>query len=253
MSRMVEYISVIVPAYNEGPRILSTIRETVKILNQHGIVFEVIVVDDGSSDNTYKEALRSRKLGDVKCLRNESNMGKGHAIKKGFELSKGNLITFIDADMDLHPVQLPLFFDYMRRYKADMVVGSKRHPRSRVSYPWTRKMLSLAYRLVIKTLFRLSVKDTQVGLKLMRREILERALPIMEIERYAFDLELMVIANRYGYRIVEAPILLDFKFRFGKIKIDDIFKIFLDTIAIFYRIHTYKYFRRKWDKVRYKE
>jgi len=240
---MVEDISVIVPAYNEGPRIMNTIRETVKILNQHGIGFEVIVVDDGSSDNTYQEALRSKKLGDVKCLRYEKNTGKGHAIKRGFQSSRGRLITFIDADMDLHPVQIPLFIEYMKKYRADMVVGSKRHPRSRVTYPWSRKMLSLAYRLVIKMLFNLSVKDTQVGLKLMKREILERALPVMEVERYAFDLELMVIANRYGYRIVEAPILLDFKFRFGKIRSDDIFKIFLDTFSIFYRIHTYK-FRR---------
>jgi len=241
MSRMVEDISVIVPAYNEGPRILNTIRETVKILKQHGIGFEVIVVDDGSSDDTYKEALRSRKLGDIKCLRYEKNTGKGHAIKRGFQLSKGILITFIDADMDLHPVQIPPFIEYMKKYQADMVVGSKRHPRSRVSYPWTRKMLSLAYRLVIKMLFNLSVKDTQVGLKLMKREILERALPVMEVERYAFDLELMVIANRYGYRIVEAPIMLDFRKPFAKIGARDIYTIFMNTLSVFYRLRTKRY------------
>ena len=241
MSRIVEDISVIIPAYNEGPRILSTIRETVKILNQHGIGFEVIVVDDGSSDNTYKEVLRFRKLGNVKCLRYEKNTGKGHAIKKGFQLSKGRLITFIDADMDLHPVQIPLFLEYMRKYQADMVVGSKRHPRSRVTYPWTRKMLSLAYRLVIKMLFNLSVKDTQVGLKLIKREILERALPVMEVERYAFDLELMVIANSYGYRIVEAPIMLDFKKPFARIRVKDIYTIFLNTLSVFYRLRIKRY------------
>jgi glycosyltransferase involved in cell wall biosynthesis len=241
MSRIVEGISVIIPAYNEGPSILNTIRETVRILNQHGIAFEIIVVDDGSSDNTYQEALRSKSLGGIKYLRNESNMGKGHAIRKGFELSGGKLITFIDADMDLHPVQIPPFLEYMERYQAQMVVGSKRHPRSRVTYPWTRKMLSLAYRLVIKALFRLSVKDTQVGLKLIKREVLERALPLMEVERYAFDLELMVIANRYGYRIVEAPIMLDFKRPFAKIGVRDIYTIFMNTLSVFFRMRTRRY------------
>jgi dolichol-phosphate mannosyltransferase len=241
MPRTAEDISVIIPAYNEGPMILNTIRETIKILKQHGIDFEVIVVDDGSSDNTYKEALRARSLGSVKCLRYEKNEGKGRAIRNGFWLSRGRLITFIDADMDLHPAQIPLFIDYMHKYHADMVVGSKRHPHSRVSYPWTRKMLSLAYRLVIKALFNLSVKDTQVGLKLIKREILERTLPVMEVNRYAFDLELMVIANSLGYRIVEAPITLDFRKPFARIGAGDIYVIFMNTLSVFYRLRTKRY------------
>lgn len=238
---MEESVSVIIPAYNEGPMILNTIRETIKILKQHDIDFEVIVVDDGSGDNTYKEALRARSLGNVKCIRYERNEGKGHAIRKGFQISKGRLITFIDADMDLHPAQIPFFLDYMKKYHADMVVGSKRHPRSRVTYPWTRKMLSISYRLVIKALFNLSVKDTQVGLKLIKREILERALPVMEVNRYAFDLELMVIANRFGYRIAEAPITLDFRKQFARMGAMDIYVIFMNTLSVFYRLKTKRY------------
>jgi len=234
-------LSVIIPSYNEGPRIFNTIRETVKILKRQGIDFEVIVIDDGSSDNTYKEALHAIRLGNVKCLRYEKNEGKGYAIKKGFQLSQGRIITFIDADMDLHPVQIPVFLEYMHKYHADMIVGSKRHPRSRVTYPWTRKMLSMAYRVVIKMLFNLSVKDTQVGLKLIKSEILERAFPVMEVNRYAFDLELMVIANSFGYRIVEAPIKLDFRKPFARIGARDIYLIFINTLSVFYRLRTKSY------------
>ncbi len=234
-------VSVIIPAYNEGPRVLETIRETSGILERGGIDFEIIPVDDGSTDNTRRVLAESGRTGYVKPVVYERNMGKGHAIRKGFEVSSGNLITFIDADMDLHPVQIPPFLDIMKRKNADMVAGSKRHPRSRVTYPWTRKLLSLAYRLVVKAMFNLSVKDTQVGLKLMKRELLERALPFMEVDRYAFDLELMVISNRNGYRIVEAPITLDFRKPFARIGVRDIYTIFLNTLSVFYRLRTKKY------------
>jgi glycosyltransferase involved in cell wall biosynthesis len=177
----------------------------------------------------------------VKTVSYKKNKGKGHAIRRGFRISSGNLITFIDADMDLHPIQIPLFLDIMKKKNADMVTGSKRHPKSVVTYPWTRKMLSMAYRTVIKGMFNLSVKDTQVGLKLIRRELLEKAFPLMEIERYAFDLELMVISKRHGYRIVEAPITLDFQKPFARIKIKDIYTIFINTLSVFRRLRTRRY------------
>jgi glycosyltransferase involved in cell wall biosynthesis len=234
-------ISVIMPAYNEGPRIFNTIQETVKILEKNGIDHEIIIVDDGSSDSTHREAERSMGLGNIRCIRYEKNMGKGHAIKKGFEISNGKLITFIDADMDLHPSQIPLFREIMTSMDAEMVAGSKRHPRSQVSYPWTRKMFSLAYRVVIKFLFNLSVKDTQVGLKLIKREILDMALPVMEVERYAFDLELMVIANKFKFKIVEAPVILDSRKPFARIRIKDIYVIFMNTLSVFYGLRTKRY------------
>jgi hypothetical protein len=129
----------------------------------------------------------------------------------------------------------------MERYGADLVVGSKRHPRSEVRYPWTRKLLSLGYRLVIKSLFRLSVKDTQVGLKLIRRPVLEKALPLMEVTRYAFDLELMTIAKRHGFRIIEAPIVLDFQKPFARLGLKDIYVIFVNTLSIFRRLRKRAY------------
>jgi len=234
-------LSVIIPAYNEGPRIRKTLEETVKILKGEGIDFEIIVVDDGSKDNTHEEVLKSKKLGNIKCVHYKKNRGKGHAIRKGFGASTKELITFIDADMDLHPIQIPKFLRIMDIHNADMVTGSKIHPDSDVEYPPVRSFLSGAYRLLIKTLFNIPVRDTQVGLKLMRRGILEKAFPVMEVTRYAYDLELMVIAHRHGYKIVEAPVKLDFQKPFARIGFRDIYTIFLNTMSILYRLKTKRY------------
>lgn len=235
-------ISVVVPAYNEAQDLSRTIEETVNILERCGLEHEVIVVDDGSEDGTYEKALSiAREHENVRAFGYKQNMGKGHALKHGFKFARGDLVLFLDADSDLPPSQIPKFLDYIGENEADVVIGSKRHPLSKVNFPLSRRILSQGYSLLTKLMFNLNVADTQVGIKLFQREVLEHVFPKVLVKRYAFDLELLVNAARSGYRIAEAPIELNFHYSSG-IDFKGIWRIFLDTLAVFYRMRILHYY-----------
>jgi glycosyltransferase involved in cell wall biosynthesis len=196
--------------------------------------YEVIVVDDGSEDETYNIASDfARKDPKVKVTRNSPNMGKGHAIKRGFQHSTGAIVAYMDADLSMHPQQLT---HYLRKLGgADAVIASKRHPKSDISYPLHRKILSKGFNLLVRAMFGLNLSDTQCGFKVFRRRVLEDVMPRLLVKRYAFDVELLVNAYRRGYRVVEAPITL----RHGeeRLRLRDVFRMAADLLAIFYRLH----------------
>jgi glycosyltransferase involved in cell wall biosynthesis len=238
-------ISIVIPAYNEKERIFNTISETSRVMKELHLDHEIIVVDDGSKDGTHDEMLRaSLVFGNVRPVRYEKNQGKGHAIKHAFEYVTGDVVTFLDADLDLHPSQIPTFIEYMEKYHADVVVGSKRHPKSQLDYPAHRRILSFAYNILTRILFDLSLTDTQAGLKLFKCEVLKKVFPRVLVKQYAFDLEVLVNAHHLGYKIVEAPIIVNFQRKLGRIRIKDIKTIAIDTAAIFYRLRILKYYDR---------
>jgi glycosyltransferase involved in cell wall biosynthesis len=237
-------LSVVVPAYREGGRIRDNLKRLISELDQLDIEYEVVVVSDGNDDNT---AAESRSLGSprIRVLEYSANMGKGHALTKGVESSVGDLVTFIDADMELNPREIRTFVALMKESVCDIVVGSKRHPDSQVSYPPLRRLQSVLYQLLIRILFDVSVRDTQTGLKLLRRPVLAQVLPLLAVKRFAFDLELLVVAQHVGYRrIVEAPVELNFKFE-STISPSAVFNILWDTAAIFYRLRILRYYDRR--------
>ena len=235
-------ISVILPAYNEEDKIEQVINETVKALDRITDSWEIIVVDDGSKDLTFAIAKEFAKNdGRVRAISYGKNMGKGFALKYGFRHSRGDLIVFMDADLDLHPKQIKKFIEIMEKEKADVVVGSKRHPESKVNYPLKRRILSDVYFLIVKVLFNLNVRDTQVGLKLFKREVLRDVMPRILVKRYAFDVEVLANAVRKGYKIVEAPVELNFGFS-SNVNWKEIWKMFVDTLAIAYRMHIRRYY-----------
>jgi glycosyltransferase involved in cell wall biosynthesis len=232
-------LSVVIPAYNEEEVILATLQEVEESLS--GLDYEIVVVDDGSTDSTY-EKIAKHESDRIKVVRQEENRGKGYALVHGFSFTSGELIAFIDADGDLPPRQIFDYVQYMRDSGADVVVGSKRHPLSKVDYPLKRRILSGCYQLLNNVLFRINVTDTQVGLKLFKREVLEKVLPRVLVKKYAFDLELLVVADHLGYKITEAPIELNFH-NSSNINWRDIWHIFVDTCAIFYRLKILKYYK----------
>jgi glycosyltransferase involved in cell wall biosynthesis len=235
-------LSVVMPAFNEANVIFESVLTSADTLE--GCDFEIIVVDDGSSDETYAEAIRAadvienrRTTGHVIVIRNEPNHGKGHALKSGFAHATGDLVAFLDADLDLHPSQLWSLWGVMLQSGADVVIGSKHHPESKLIYPWYRRVLSRSYFALITLLFGLPLEDTQTGIKIFRREVLEKVLPRMKVQRFAYDLELLVGADRFGYRIAEAPVELTFQG--GKMGLMGLgsasLNIWLDTLQVYIR------------------
>lgn len=147
-----------------------------------------------------------------------------------------------------------MMLEHFRWYNADIIVGSKRHPVSKVQYPWPRKILSWGYQLLVRILFGLNIKDSQVGLKLYRREVLEDVLPRILVKEFAFDIEILAVAYHLRYvRIYEAPVELSFT-GFSSITSKNfwriIFQTLWDTLAVFYRLRILHYYdnvnKRKW-------
>lgn len=249
----VNLVSVIIPAFKQEKTIARDIRRIEQVLKQLRYDFELIVVVDGMVDETFHNAkkLASNK---VKVIGYETNRGKGYAIRYGMVRANGNIVGFIDSGMDLNPNGLSMLLEHFEWYNADIIVGSKRHKASKVKYPLKRKILSILSQLFIRTLFGLNVKDTQVGMKFFRREVLEDVFPRLLVKRFAFDIEILVVAYYLGYRkISEVPIEL--KYNFGSSIISqDLFKAVIhtlwDTLAIFYRLRILHYYddasKRKW-------
>jgi glycosyltransferase involved in cell wall biosynthesis len=242
-------LSIIVPSWNEGERIYYSLRELGNVLGllsstctSIDLDYEIIVVDDGSEDNTHAQAMKAASENSKIVVVRKENGGKGSALKCGYELCSGDLVVFLDADSDLHPRQIPLFVEYMKKHNADVVVGSKRHPLSKLKYPLRRRIMSRVYQAAVEFLFGLDLRDTQAGLKIFKSKVLKEILPKALSKKFAFDLELLVSANLRGFKLVEAPVELNWQRINSRIGPTDILGIAWDTAAIFYRLKVLKHY-----------
>lgn len=228
-------MTIVVPFYNPGPRFRPNIDRLVEVLASSGSTFEIIAVSDGCTDGSERslEGIDERIM---RFIELDHNRGKGQALRVGLAMGRGRYVGFIDADGDIDPTLLLPFLELVQLEEPDVVLGSKRHPLSVVAYPWLRRVYSWGYQQLIRVLFRLDVKDTQTGLKLVRRDVLAEALPRMVEKRFAFDLELFVVAARLGRtRFVEAPVSIKERFS-STISLRSVWSMLLDTLAIFYRL-----------------
>ncbi len=237
-------LSIVVPAYREGRHIHDNLIRLLSEVDKIGIDYEVLVVSDGNTDDTVPEAERVGSSR-IQVLAYPVNEGKGFALMHGIHHAAGELIAFIDADMELDPRGIALFFEIQQRDQADVVIGSKRHPDSQVIYPPLRRLQSWMYQQLIRVLFHLDVKDTQTGIKLFRGDLLRAVVPLLSIKRFAFDLELLVVARKLGYkRLVEAAINLDYRFQ-TTTSPSAAYRALWDTLAIFYRLHFVHHYDRR--------
>jgi glycosyltransferase involved in cell wall biosynthesis len=235
-------LSVVVPAYHDGAHIVGGIERLTAALVSTRLSWEVIVVVDGD-EATYRAAapLRSQH---VTVVGYAVNRGKGFALRYGISLAAGELVTFIDSDMEVGPEEIGRMARLLELYEADVVVGSKRHPLSVVSYPRVRRFQSLVYQVILRGLFRVRVRDTQTGLKMMRREVAARVIEVALVKRFAFDLELLVLARHFGYgRIIEAPVHIEYSFR-STTNVRAVIWVLWDTAAIFYRLRLRRWYDR---------
>jgi glycosyltransferase involved in cell wall biosynthesis len=240
----IRLLSIVVPAYKQERTIIKDISTIDTVLRGLRYRYEIIVVVDGVIDKTLHKIskLKSQK---IKVFSYQHNEGKGHAVRYGMLHAKGDVIGFIDAGMDIHPTGLSMLLNHLEWYDADIIVGSKLHPVSKVNYPLYRTVLSWVYRLFTSALFGFKVRDTQVGLKFFKRKVIRDVLPRLLVKHYAFDIEILAVSYALGYkRIYEAPVEISFKD--GSITSRNLWRIsFLmlwDTLAVFYRLKILRYY-----------
>lgn len=248
------FISLIIPAYMQEKTIQRDLQRIIKVMNQIRYDYEIIVVIDGDLDKTLERArkIKSKKL---TILSYKKNSGKGYAIRFGMKKAKGRIVAFLDSGMDINPNGLSMLLEHFEWYEADIIVGSKLHPVSKVNYPLQRRFLSWGYRQLVKILFGLNVKDTQAGLKFFKREVLKDILPHLLVKKYAFDIEILAVARARGHKkIYEAPIELDFT-GFSSITTKNfwntIMSMLWDTLAVFYRLKISGWYNKRKGKTRF--
>ena len=238
-------LSVILPAYNESRHIYANLAQVCAAL--HGQDFEVVVVDDGSQDATFSESQRAAAASlPVRVARQEVNRGKGAALFHGFQLAAGELVAFLDSDLEIAPEYVLRLWEVMQAAGADVVIGTKKSGENR--FPFLRRVLSQGYRRLVALLFGLSLNDTQTGIKLFKREVLEVAVPRLAVSRFAFDIELLVAVTRFGYRVVECPVKTAYHRAgsVGRIGLRQMAGMLWDTLAIYYRASFWRWLRPGW-------
>ena len=230
-------LSVVMPAYNEGEHIYNNLITACEIIERFCKDYELVVVNDGSRDNTKDEISRAAEVNEhISLITYSPNKGKGNAIKCGVDKADGKYIAFLDSDLDICPSHLEDFLRAMENEHTDIVIGSKMHKESELDYPAIRKIVSFCYYIVLKILFRLKVKDTQTGIKLFKAEVIKPIIKLVRTRGYAYDIEILAVANEFGYRITERPIKLSYTraSSFGRIHLKDIVKMAKDTMSIFW-------------------
>ena len=235
-------VTVVVPCRNVGAaRLAAHLRRICDVLAGAGVGFEVVPVSDGSSDGS--EAAFDELPGElVRPIVWSDNRGKGEALRIGLAHGHGRYLGFIDGDGDIPADGLAQFVAVVRREQPDVVVGSKRHRDAQVVYPPLRRVCSVGYQCLTRLLFGLRVRDTQTGVKLVRRDVVAEVLPRMVEKRFAFDLELLAVAHRLGYRqVAELPVVIGERFP-STISVRSVWRMLQDTLATFWRLRVLRFY-----------
>jgi glycosyltransferase involved in cell wall biosynthesis len=231
-------LTVVVPYYNPGSALRTNLLHLVEELGRCDVSFEVIAVDDGSVDGSAATITDLDPLV-VRRLALPHNQGKGAALRHGLLAGNGRYLGFIDADGDLDPALWRSFVRLIELYEPDGVVGDKRHPLTMIDSDasWTRTVCSVGYRLLVRVLFpSLPVRDTQVGLKVFRRELIDDVLPRCVERRFVLDVEILALASRLGHRrIVAAPISL-YRVDTTTVTSRAVVRMFVDTLRLAWRL-----------------
>jgi glycosyltransferase involved in cell wall biosynthesis len=201
-------ISIVIPAYNEGARLAATMDRILNFIEQEGWDAEVIVVNDGSSDNTADIVRQyAQKNEIVRLVQNPGNRGKGYSVRNGVMNANGRIILFTDADLSSPIEEAPKLLEAIHS-GADVAIGSRwmRSELQTKRQSVARQALGRAFNRLLRAVLRLDFKDTQCGFKAFRRNTARAVFSLQKIERWGFDPEVLFLAHRAGFKIVEIPV-----------------------------------------------
>lgn len=199
------FLSIVIPAYNEAGRIVSSLEAIQQYAQGKDFSVEVIVVDDGSTDNTVEVA--SAQAG-VRVLRNQGNRGKGFSVRHGVLEARGDLILFTDADLSAPIEEADKLLAAMDSSHADAVVGSRALQRELIGAHQSlfREWGGRFFNLLVRIFSGLKIYDTQCGFKLFRGRTTRRAFELQRVDRFGFDPEILFLVERMGGKVVEVPV-----------------------------------------------
>lgn len=241
-------ISVVIPAYNEEKRIGPTLQKIIKYLKSHFNKYEIIVLNDCSTDLTNKivskymnKKQNKNNQNNVRIIQSEKNEGKGNSIKKGILAAKYPLVLFSDADLATPIEELDKLIKFIDKY--DVVIASRNMKDSdvRTKQPFYRVLLGKTFPKLVSLIVLRGFKDTQCGFKLFKTSKAKKIVSLQTLNRFAFDVEILFIAKKLGYKIKEVPVVWIDKKDSKVHPVKDSLKMFADLLRIKYNALSGKY------------
>jgi len=203
-------LSIVIPAYNEQFRIGGSLKKINEFLLDASFPAEILVVDDGSTDHTYRvlQQIKPDMAVPIRFIRFPENRGKGAAVREGILTADGECILFTDADLSTPIAELLTLLHHLHEEEADIVIGSRALPGSTITVRQNplRQLSGKIFNLLIRLLTRLPFRDTQCGFKLFRRSIARELFADLSVTGFAFDVEILFHATRRGCKILEIPV-----------------------------------------------
>ena len=207
-------LSIIIPAYNEAPRIGRSLDDILRFLDASTYRAEVIVVDDGSKDATaelVKERVADYRAAghELRVVTNTPNRGKGYSVRRGVREATGDIILFTDADLSSPIAEAPKLIEPIAERRADVTFGSRALDRELIGVhqPRMRELGGIVFNLCMRFITGLKFKDTQCGFKAFRRAAAQSVFALQRVERFGFDPEVLYVARKQGYRLLEVPVV----------------------------------------------
>ena len=229
------FFSIIIPTYNEENRIKFTLKSIMDYLDNRSYKSEIIVVDDGSRDRTIEVSknLLKKRFKNYKILSLKKNMGKGYALRKGIFSSEGNIILFTDADLSTPIDEIKKLLNYTGA-GYDIAIGSRGLKESdiQLKQSWVREKIGKFFNIMVQLIAIRGIKDTQCGFKCFKRKAAIDIFKKQLINRFAFDVEVLYIARKMGYRIKEVPVIWKNSSPSKVNILRDSTKMFIDLIRI---------------------
>lgn len=203
------FLSIVIPAYDEGERLEASLAKIASYLDATRLDAEILVIDDGSKDKTAELAEKALLGRRGRVVRIGENRGKGYALRRGVFEAKGRFVLLTDADLSTPIEEHAKLAALIRDRDLDVVIGSRALAGSdvQVRQSWLRQTMGRTFNVLIRAMTGLPFRDTQCGFKLMDRERVRPLFEKMVVDRFAFDVELLFLCNRFGLSAADVPVI----------------------------------------------